>query len=172
MSDDRHADLGAVADTLMELMGTFNKRRAVLIQEAEDDVEWLGHLILHTLNGLGPARASALAECLHLDKASVSRQVTTLTRDGLLERHDDPADGRASILDLTDAGRAAVSDLERRRREFFDRTLADWSDADVARFQRLLARFVADFGDAHNRWMADRQSARDEHRRRTEGVSR
>lgn len=157
MSDDRHADLFAVADTFIALLGTVSKGRAALIQAAEDDVEWLGNLILHTLKGLGPVRASSVAESLHLDKSSVSRQVAALTHSGLVERRDDPADGRASILVLSDQGMSVVADLERRRMEFFEQMLVNWSDGDVACFEQLLARFADDFSEAHSRWMAQRQ---------------
>lgn len=153
---DRRAALSALGDSLATLMGTFQKGRAALLQDASDGVEWPAHVLLRSLHGLGPTRASSVAERLHLDKSTVSRQVAALVRDGLLERQADPEDGRASILVTTEAGRQVIADHERRRLEFFDRMLADWDDADIDLLERLLTRFAADQGRAYDQWLAGR----------------
>jgi len=56
-------------------------------------------------------RLSDLAEVLHTDLSTVSRQVQAAERAGLVERRPDPSDGRASRVYLTAGGRAALERL-------------------------------------------------------------
>jgi hypothetical protein len=53
-----------------------------------------------------------VCEQLELDKGHVSRLVTKLIADGLLERHADPADQRSAHLVLTAAGRDLMSRVQ------------------------------------------------------------
>ena len=53
---------------------------------------------------VAPLRVSALAEVLHSDVSTVSRQVSTLVDLGFVERGPDPHDGRAQALSLTAEG--------------------------------------------------------------------
>ena len=55
-----------------------------------------------------PLRVSALAEAVHSDVSTVSRQVTTLVELGFVTRGPDPDDGRAQALTLTDEGNALL----------------------------------------------------------------
>lgn len=41
-----------------------------------------------------------------MSQPGVTQVITRLERDGLVERRPDPADGRASLVHITDAGRA------------------------------------------------------------------
>jgi len=152
----RQQALSALAEALAGLTGTFNKGRNVLVQDSADGLEWPAHVLLRRLSELGPVRAASIAECLHLDKSTVSRQVAVLVRDGLLERQADPADGRASILVPTPAGHDVIADHEQHRLAFFDSMLAAWDDDELARFEELLTRFAADFNHAYEQWASDR----------------
>ena len=57
------------------------------------------------------------------------RQVSGLVKAGLLDRQADPHDGRASILVVTDAGRAKIADLVALRGKMFAPLIADWADS-------------------------------------------
>ena len=63
-----------------------------------------------------PLRVSALAELVHSDVSTVSRQVSTLVDLGFVTRGPDPDDGRAQALTLTDEGRDAAARHPRRPR--------------------------------------------------------
>ena len=89
----------------------------------------------------GPCRASALAEGFSLDKGAVSRYLTQLEELGLITRTPDPADGRASLLTLTDLGRQRLDEVVSRRRAEFGDRLSAWSDEDLARLVRDLGRY-------------------------------
>jgi DNA-binding MarR family transcriptional regulator len=69
---------------------------------------------LATLDRDGPARLSDLAVREGVTQPSMTALVTRLERDGLAVRGDDPADRRAVIVSLTDAGREVL--LARRTR--------------------------------------------------------
>jgi len=98
--------------------------------------------LLRRLGESGPLRASDLANQALLDLSTVSRQVAYLEALGLVERHPDPLDGRASLLSLSRKGRAASSRLCDARRQMFAEMLAEWPVEDVERFAELLNRFA------------------------------
>ncbi|MEU7217428.1 MarR family winged helix-turn-helix transcriptional regulator [Nocardia iowensis] len=93
----------------------------------------------------GPMRSGALAGALHADASTVSRQVAQLVGRQLVERQADPADGRATVLVVTDRGRAIAEQIRRRRNENLTRVMADWAPQSRADFAELLRRFVDDF---------------------------
>jgi DNA-binding MarR family transcriptional regulator len=135
---------GEVADTVVQLMRSFQRAKARYLALARHDVEWSAQLILRQLAHNGPMRASAIADCLQSDPSTVSRQVATMVKDGLLERRSDPEDGRASILALTEKADAVIAEHERLRHTHFEDLLSDWSERDLSRFATLLRRFTAD----------------------------
>ena len=106
----------------------------------------LARAALHLLVPLreeGPLRASALAEAVHADPSTVSRQTGELVREGLVERLADPDDGRASLLAVTDAGRSVCDAVREQRLHAVARLVEGWPDEDLTTFADLLARFVA-----------------------------
>jgi DNA-binding MarR family transcriptional regulator len=134
-----------VADTFVSLMRSFRRARAQFMAATEADVDWSAQMVLRMIAAEGPMRASALAGCLHSDPSTVSRQVATMVKDGLLERRADPGDGRASTLVLTPKADALIAEHERTRVAHFAEMLSDWNEPDLSRFAQLLSRFTADF---------------------------
>ena len=100
--------------------------------------------LLSTLEQHGGSRLSAVAELLRLDLSSVSRQVATLERDGLVRRERDPHDQRASLLHLSPAGEALLQRVRATRAALLREDLAGWSPADLSAFAAALERFAAD----------------------------
>lgn len=92
----------------------------------------------------GPRRVSALAEATHSDVSTVSRQVSHLVQQGIVEKIGDPKDGRAQLLSLTSAGEELIETLVRARGKWFEQLLASWSDEDARTFAQCLARFGDD----------------------------
>ena len=89
-------------------------------------------------------RVSAVAESIHSDVSTVSRQVTHLVQHGLLDKIGDPDDKRAQLLSLSPAGREVIEKLVQRRGQWFEVLLASWSDDDVRTFDHFLTRFGDD----------------------------
>lgn len=101
-------------------------------------------MLLKTLVVVGPSRSSALATAVHSDPSTVSRQIASLVRDGLVERRADPEDGRASVLVPTEAGLEVLEEQRKRLGLALARVVQQWAPEDVDKFLDLLERFVGD----------------------------
>lgn len=66
---------------------------------------------LATVEEMGPLRISALAAHESMNPSVATRVVAGLESQGLFERTDDPDDKRASLVDLSELGRVALSEL-------------------------------------------------------------
>ena len=162
---DRREPVAKVADSFSELQRTVRRSKARLL--AGDDVDSAAQLLLHAVAAEGPMRASALAASVQADLSTVSRQVAALVGRGLLERQADQFDGRACLLAVTDAGRAAIAEHEQGRQTFFDAVLADWNTEEMRQFARQLERFTAAYDRVHTAWMNERAGRPDSHPRTT-----
>jgi DNA-binding MarR family transcriptional regulator len=99
------------------------------------------YMMVSVLEEQGPRRAADLAETFALDKGSVSRAVHQLVELGLIVRTPDPADGRASILAVTDDAVRRLGQVHTRRRETFDHRLAAWPVDEIEVLAAGLGRF-------------------------------
>lgn len=127
----------------MKLMGAV-KQRAPRLDPKIDPIGYpLMFNLLHE-----PRRLSEIAERVHLDISTVSRQVSSLVSLGLIAKVADPSDGRAQMLTLTDEGQQMVIDIRAVRNRWLGEVVTDWSDADLATFDTLLTRFAIDV-EAH-----------------------
>ena len=110
-------------------------------------LEAASYPILFNLVG-EPRRVSLLAECIHSDASTVSRQVTMLASHGLVDKVADPLDGRAFMVSLSTEGADLVERLKIGRGEWFRQMLHDWEPADAESFHAYLERFEASFEDS------------------------
>ncbi len=92
----------------------------------------------------GPLRLTALAEVAGLDASTASRHVRNLEAAGHVQRTADPGDGRATLIAVTDGGRALLRAAMDARARRFDQALDGWPEADREALARLLARFAED----------------------------
>ena len=104
-------------------------------------------LVVH-LTRTGPMRSSDLAGAMNLDQSTVSRHITHLAAAGLITRTPDPADGRAQLVAVTDAGRQQAHDLIASRVRDLEQVVSSWSEPDRADFARLLTRFSEEFAES------------------------
>jgi len=93
----------------------------------------------------GPRRVSLLADCVHSDVSTVSRQVTMLVSHGLLEKVADTHDGRAFMVSLSAEGIDLVERLKVSRGEWFRKMLQDWEPGEAEAFGEYLERFATAF---------------------------
>ena len=126
-----------------KLMGAV-KQRAPRVHPKVDPI---GYPLLFNLRD-EPRRVSEIAERVHLDISTVSRQVNALVGQGLVAKVADPSDGRAQMLTLTDEGRQMLIDVRARRNAWLAEVVTGWSDDDLATFDTLLTRFADDV-EAH-----------------------
>src|SRR3954453_17400864 len=75
---------------------------------------------LRRLERFGPHRLTELYAPEGITQPAMTQLVTRLEREGLARRDSDPADGRAVVVSITDAGRASVA----RRRDGRARSLS------------------------------------------------
>ncbi len=102
---------------------------------------------LATIEQRGPLTPSELAEVERIQRPTATRVAGHLTERGLVERADDPADGRVSLLSVTAAGRALLDEVRSRKNAYLADRMADLSAADRAALERaagVLERILED----------------------------
>ena len=109
---------------------------------AEGGRDRAAHVLLFPLCRLGPLRQGSLADLVHADPSTVSRHVTVLVDQGLVQRVADESDGRASKLVVTDAGRAQLDKLRAEREAYLHQVTADWTAEELATFTGLFDRLL------------------------------
>ncbi|HET7475164.1 MAG TPA: MarR family transcriptional regulator [Dermatophilaceae bacterium] len=90
-----------------------------------------------------PLRVSVLAERVHSDVSTVSRQVTTLAAHGLVEKLPDPADRRAFLVRLTSLAEDLLDRVREQRGRWFAMVLDGWTEAEAADCVAVLERLTA-----------------------------
>ena len=131
--------------SIASLMRSFHRAKAQFVAATEHDVAWSAHVVLARLATEGPLRAGELAELIQTDPSTVSRQVASIVKAGLVKREADPDDGRASLLVLTDEGRRVYRQQLDVRSRHMATMLRDWSEQDCRQLTFLLARLTVDF---------------------------
>lgn len=136
------------ADTLRavenELTMLLRRARSVsweVAREVHPNLDANAYGLLLWLRRSGPTRLTDLATLLGLSKGTMSRQLRGLESLGLVQRRPDPADGRASLLDLTPEGRRRFDQTGAARVGPLRCALEGWPPTDLAEFARLLHRF-------------------------------
>ncbi|PXX68546.1 DNA-binding MarR family transcriptional regulator [Nocardia tenerifensis] len=104
---------GLDADELARVMGEFT-RGSIRLPNAEKHT-FTTLSVLHTLANRGPMRVTALKVTEQITQPAITQLVDRLERDGLVERRPDPADGRAVLVHITDAGAEVVWSRHRER---------------------------------------------------------
>ncbi|MFI0984524.1 MarR family winged helix-turn-helix transcriptional regulator [Streptomyces exfoliatus] len=116
-----------------------------MAREVHPELEPAAYGLFVRLDDTGPQRATELAGYFGVGKATMSRQLRALEDLGLVARDPDPADGRASLVRLTEEGRRRFRRVRDARRERYVRKLTDWDRAEVAELARLLNHFNVRF---------------------------
>ncbi|MFF2556436.1 MarR family winged helix-turn-helix transcriptional regulator [Nocardia sp. NPDC058058] len=138
---DAADQLGSVLVRLMRAIGRSKHR---VVKHGPDGLEQLAYAVLFCLVHDGPQRTGKLAELLHAEISTISRQTRTLVAHGLISRGADPIDGRACVLTATAEGERVFAENRRRRNLWLAGLLADWPAADRATLIDLLDRLVHD----------------------------
>jgi DNA-binding MarR family transcriptional regulator len=138
--------------TADDVLGTIETQVALLMRlgeatrrstggRAHRALDRAAYVILRRLQSDGPLNVSALADALNLDGSTVTRQLTTLEKDDLIERRRDPADGRGTVVEATPKGLAQVDAVAEARRVLYRQVLSDYSPADREELAATLERF-------------------------------
>jgi len=90
-----------------------------------DDLSASAALVLNRLSQEGPMRVTALAAAEGASQSGMTQLVQRMERQGLLERLDDPDDGRASRVMLSENGKQNWD----ARAEVRKQRIAEWMSA-------------------------------------------
>jgi DNA-binding MarR family transcriptional regulator len=113
----RHARLPAVHRRVMLDSGVYLDRGA--------------YATLFSIDTLGTASLSELANEMLLDISTVSRQIRRLEDLGIVERSVHPDDRRVSVVTATAAGKAVASKIGAAWQRAFSEALVDWSNVEL-----------------------------------------
>ncbi|MBR8639809.1 MarR family transcriptional regulator [Streptomyces tuirus] len=118
-------------DRLMALAGVPLDRAAVALLRQVADSE--------------PLRPGELAARLGVEASHVTRTVQQLQKSGYVTRVPDPDDRRAQRIELTDAGRQAITRIREVGVRGMQMALSDWSPEELRQLATLFHRMVDDF---------------------------
>ncbi|MEU8633614.1 MarR family winged helix-turn-helix transcriptional regulator [Amycolatopsis sp. NPDC048633] len=94
----------------------------------------------------GEMTVGGLAAEMGVAQPVASRTVAACIAEGLLRRAASQADGRRTVLELTDRGEAERTRFATDQRAAFEDITAAWSPEERTQFARLLVRYVTDAG--------------------------
>lgn len=130
--------LGVELNALLSASRALTERSAAAFHP---DLQPAAFHLARWLYAYGPAKPSALAEAVAMDRSSTSGLIRRMKSLHLVQSTPDPDDKRAVIVALTTEGTARVRDaLELRGSTFFERT-RNWADSDLLAFTNLLRAF-------------------------------
>ncbi len=143
---DKRTDAAAAEEALERLFRLSVNRRMHTRQSAAVGavVTRAGYAVLRSVDEAGEITMGELARQCAMDPAAAGRQVRALEDDGLVQRGPDGADGRVTVVRLTDEGREVFRRLVEVRTDHMEHVLADWPSADRAELAALVDRLVTD----------------------------
>ena len=95
--------------------------------------------VLHIARAGDGMRQRELADIMGIEGPSLVRLLDQLCAGGLVERHPDPADGRAKTLHITPEGQRLAAVVEEVLHALRDQLFATVSDDDIAATLRTMA---------------------------------
>lgn len=125
---------------LVRLVRLINKAKSQVSKQGPDGIERAAYAILFTLIHEGPQRTSRLAESLHSEISTISRQSSSLVQHGLVERQADPEDGRACLLAPTSEGMRVFEENRKQRNQWLAEVLGDWTEGEIQTLNALFGR--------------------------------
>ncbi|RDI49835.1 MarR family winged helix-turn-helix transcriptional regulator [Nocardia mexicana] len=129
--------------TIQRELTAFARRARGRAAELHPGLSLVASSILDLVIARDGCLAAELAEHFMLDKSTMSRQVATLEREGLLTKEIDPANRRNHILRATREGKRAAREAERSRGLAFTDRFRDWNDHDIEQLAEYLVRYNA-----------------------------
>jgi DNA-binding MarR family transcriptional regulator len=132
---------------LMRELKTASQLQHAWIMQAWQDSPGLhpaAAMLLSDLAKNGEARPSELAKRRFVDLSVVSRQITQLSAAGLIDRRPAPEDGRATLVSVSEKGRAELADWRANYVEFMEQALGGWDDERVTDLTGRLAEMNVD----------------------------
>ena len=133
-------------DALFDLIALINQpqRDTALLQEAGVSLDRALFPLLVLIGRRDAVGIMELAGLVGRDHTTVSRQVATLDRLGLVMRHAGTSDGRERKVVITQEGLVIVSALDAARERLVQPIVSQWEEQDWKLFVSFVRRFADD----------------------------
>ena len=125
-------DLALAARLRLAITRTARRLR----QEADAHLTPSQVAALVTIEKRGPLTPSELADVERIQRPTATRVAAHLTERGLVQRADDPRDGRVSLLSVTPAGQALLDEVRSRKNAYLADRMDGLSAGDRAALER------------------------------------
>lgn len=109
-----------------------------------------GYAVLRSLTDEGTLSVRELATACAMDMPTASRQISSLEKEGLVERHSVEGDGRRVEISMTSHGQDVYERTVEYRLEQLTSVLDDWSEEDRASLAEYAARLSRDLARIPN----------------------
>jgi DNA-binding MarR family transcriptional regulator len=116
--------------------------RRAMLADAEPTLSWTDAWLLGRITDTGPVRLSELADWQEVDRSTMTTQVRRLEDLGLVDRDDDPRDGRAVLVSATRAGAARHRRTKQTARSLYEKLLDNWSEDDMRAAAQVARRLT------------------------------
>ena len=119
--------------------------RAAVAQVAErsgSDLPATSIVLLEHLDAAGVQRVSRIAEYQKIGVPALTPRIKDLEAAGVIRREVDPVDGRASLISLTETGRATLARIREARCGILAEALADMDPEVIATAADALTRIA------------------------------
>jgi DNA-binding MarR family transcriptional regulator len=139
-------DLAELAHIVREGVSRLNWR-----MRAERDWRGPSPLVLTVLSRLyraGTQTPKAVSDGEKIHPQSLTRILAALERDGLVTRQSDPADGRRSLLSITDRGLATLRAYSEQREQWLAAAMAETLTETERELLRLAAKVMSRLADS------------------------
>ena len=104
----------------------------LLVRHVARTTSLTSRMVLSALREDGPTRLTELASSTGVSQPAMTQLVGRMEREGLVVRLIDPEDARATLVEITEAGRAVWAELKVSRRERLAELLDTLSPDDEA----------------------------------------
>ena len=141
-ADDVGVDLVAGSLAMLTRQASLMRLHEHVSNRAGLTLERSAYPLLNQILALRDGRLSDIAAGLKVAVPTVSRQVRQLEELGLVARTQDPVDGRAVLLEVTDAGLEALRRMMDEWRKTAAEILEPWPGKDREILGELLERFT------------------------------
>lgn len=131
----------AVATLLRSLGG--RSAGALVAERSGSDLPAASIVLLERLEAAGAQRVSRIAEYQRIGMPALTPRIKELEAAGVIRRDVDPADARASLISLTDSGRATLARIREARCGILAEALQDMDPKVMVTAADALTRIAA-----------------------------
>lgn len=116
-------------------------RSRIAETDKKQEFKRASYLILLLISKNGPMGVKSIAEKLHLDISTVSRQAADLMEDEMLKKKKSETDRRSYLYEINNKGWDTIAHIRQGRKQRFAKMIDEWEDTEIEDFAHLLQKF-------------------------------